>query len=548
MTAADGPLSMDDQAESVAAFLSVRSEATGEARGPDDSMGAAKDLLAIMEAPWANSRTFFADAILLIVVSCVMGVLSCAYMRVVGDATEYWLSRASQYEYPTDPRSFQNLKGPILWLPLCWAGGTVVGILKVVVGLDTYPSFLEDLLHREVDPKTALKVMLCCVASLLTGAAMGPEAGLGAAGGALGSIFARCLCGAVWTPSNHRHYHHDHQSFEPSEASRRERIQLFTLAGMAAAFGSIMPAPWVGLLLVVELSNRKHDPHGKEKITIGNRTVCLLGLVASLAWAVKNMIDPAQTPPLPGGLLDVAYSNWMPLKAIGLGFISVVVVLIYFVIAGVCKRSFLALSRVIQRRVGERFRIIFMCSLAGLLTGCLGVLVPLSLTDGATQIMPTLKSQMPRSNFPNGMLTASDLIAVAFAKCFAYWIAASGGFVGGIFFPLLYIGVVAGELMKHVPGFDTSAGALFTVPVMMASIPASILPMPFTLVALPLSTFNLGPKWCVPIFIATLTSYSLLVGTGLMRRILERAGAREVRADPNGHLDGTTALTVQPQS
>lgn len=87
---------------------------------------------------------------------------------------------------------------------------------------------------------------------------------------------------------------------------------------------------------------------------------------------------------------------------------------------------------------------------------------------------------------------------------------------------MLYIGVVAGALAARIPGLGLFPG--LTIPVVMVAVPAAIFPIPFTMVAMPLSMFKLGPLWCVPILVGIITSYTLLVGSGFVKKILSKGG------------------------
>ncbi|CAE8723574.1 unnamed protein product, partial [Polarella glacialis] len=469
--------------------------------------GPGKDLLANMETPWLCSRAFLADFLALSLVAAFMGAFSTAYMWLVGDKTEQWLSAVSPHgKYPEDAESVKTLQGAPLWVPLCWAGGTAVGVLKVLLGVDEVPSFLQEIQHQAADPNLAGKTLVCCVASLMTGAALGPEAGLAAVGGAAGTLAANVFCSGAWVPPERK----------------EERRKLLVLGGITAAFGSIVPAPWIAVLLCWEIAAQKGDEEGSEMRLFGRRKLTLLGWAATLAFVMRYHIRPMKPVPLYGSLMDKAYDNTMPFKALGLGLAAGVMIIVYFIIAGISKALFQRLGKVLTRRCGKPGRIIGLASCAGLLTGLLGWAVPLCLMDGQAAMASTVK------HVQSGDLLLEDLVFVALAKCAAYWVAASGGLVGGILFPLMYLGLVFGEIMAHFPGFqhfNQLPGAAFTVPVLMSSLPASIIPVPFTMVALPVTLFGLGPLWCVPLFVAVLASYSVVVGSGLLRRLLLRATA-----------------------
>merc|ERR1712048_205964 len=161
-----------------------------------------------------------------------------------------------------------------------------------------------------------------------------------------------------------------------------------------------------------------------------------------------------------------------------------------------------------------------LCSLAGLITGLLGYLVPLSLSSGKESMIPTIYHSGFVADSIDEQLSTALLFLIAIAKLASYSAAAAGGMVGGPFFPILYIGVVVGELCARIPGIAWSVHpSTLTVPVVMVALPSAVFPIPFTMVAIPLSYFDLGPLWCVPILAGIITSYTLIVGTGLVRKL-----------------------------
>eukprot|EP00930_Biecheleria_cincta_P084833 TRINITY_DN74268_c0_g1_i1.p1 TRINITY_DN74268_c0_g1~~TRINITY_DN74268_c0_g1_i1.p1 ORF type:complete len:512 (+),score=64.36 TRINITY_DN74268_c0_g1_i1:60-1595(+) len=459
----------------------------------------ANPLLAEMEAPWANDRFFFVDLLGLTIIAAMSGIFSYGYNYVVGDLLEKWLSYTGDREYPKDKGSVQLLGGAWQWILIVWGGCTFVGILKAIVGLDKYPSFLVEIRAQHADPKSSFKVLVCCMLSLLSGAALGPEAGLAAACGAFGTLMALAIS----------------RLGESYKADEEKRTKLFVVGGICAAFGTIMPAPWVSLLICMECSIRKTDTEGTIMSIFGRRTLFLLGITATLAFVARYAMDPIPPSKLDGSILDRKYDNLMPLKAVLLGAIGAATALGIFVIGALVKAPFELIGRRVENCFGEKCRIICLCSLAGLVTGVLGYLVPFSLTDGKTEIEPTLMHALPALH--QAPLTSANLFLIALTKTVSYGAANAGGLVGGPFFPVLYIGVVVGVLAARIPGFDLFPA--FTIPVVMVSVPAAIFPIPFTMVAMPISMFNLGPLWCVPILVGIITSYTLLVGSGLVKKL-----------------------------
>ena len=83
-----------------------------------------------------------------------------------------------------------------------------------------------------VDPVTGLKVGVITLLGLLGGAPVGPEAGLGAVAGAVGTLVA---------------------GLRPFKVQAEVRRRLTVLSAMTSAFGSFLPNPMTAVLLVTEL-------------------------------------------------------------------------------------------------------------------------------------------------------------------------------------------------------------------------------------------------------------------------------------------------------
>lgn len=486
----------------------VEDPAGGHRLQSSHQAAADNSMFAQMEQPWANSRAFAVDLLALSVIAGIVGVLSYGYCWIVGELLEKWLSAAGGLEYPEAYLKGGPALGCPFWIPLCWAGGTAVGVLKWAVGLDTFDTFLVEIRAQHCDSLPALKTTVCCMASLLSGAALGPEAGLAAAGGGIGTLLARVV--ASLGP--------DYAQEEAADARRR----LYVIGGICAAFGTILPAPWVSLLICFECSFLKVDDEGKKLSVFGRRSLFLLGITATVAFMVRYAVKAI--PPLPdlahkAKVAGEVYDNLMPFKGALLGILAACAALVYAIIGALFKAVFGKLGRVLEGCCGTSGRIICLCSLAGLTTGVLGYLVPLSLASGKEGMMPVMVHSGQSPVLGNGELVTTDLLWIAVAKTASYSAAAAGGMVGGPFFPVLFVGVVVGEMCARIPLHWSVYPAVLTVPVAMVAMPSAVFPLPFTLVAMPLSYFHLGPLWCVPILSGIIAAYTLIVGTGLVRKL-----------------------------
>jgi len=95
----------------------------------------------------------------------------------------------------------------------------------------------------------------------------------------------------------------------------------------------------------------------------------------------------------------------------------------------------------------------------------------------------------------------------------------STGFIGGPFFPSLFIGGTAG-FAAHllIPGLPV--GLAFTT--MFAAVPGAIVAAPFTVVLLAALTTQLGALQTAPIGVAVITAYIFVSGSGILLRLASR--------------------------
>ena len=81
------------------------------------------------------------------------------------------------------------------------------------------------------------------------------------------------------------------------------------------------------------------------------------------------------------------------------------------------------------------------------------------------------------------------------------------GFVGGVIFPFLTIGTIAGVLLQHLFNYLPLGLCVGTF---MFSIGCGLIPAPFTFTALSAFLFYFGAYQTVPVFIAIITSYTIV--------------------------------------
>lgn len=450
----------------------------------------------IMDPPFVRGPAWFWDLFLVSLLGALMGALSMPYMLLVDGIPDLWLKRASNSgDFPDGAASYGFCGGSPLWIAICAVAFTAVGLLKLAMGLDEYPSFLTEMKHQDVHTKISAKICVCCVASLCAGATLGPEAGLGASGAALGQLFAK-LAPKRWVE-------------DPEQADFRRRT--FVLCGMAAAFGAILPAPIVAVVLVGEVANAGSEQVSRPGeflagLSLAKKTFVFLVPASTIAFAVRSSFVELPTFEHPGAL--VPYNKWEPLLGVFLGVVAALAGIIFIALGAIVKLPCMALAKRLERCCGKAARQVLMASVAGVVVGLCIFSFPLCIGSGRMMMAVLLKHS---ENLSTGVILAS-----VFVKGLAYWTCASGGLVGGIFFPLMFYGLLVGELAHRYVGVSHDLAAS----VMLGAVPASFMTAPFTMLIMPVAFFASGPLHTVAIFAAVVTSNTLLVGSGLLQKVL----------------------------
>ncbi len=122
-----------------------------------------------------------------------------------------------------------------------------------------------------------------------------------------------------------------------------------------------------------------------------------------------------------------------------------------------------------------------------------------------------------------GKVSESLLVCTAFARIFLLGVSMNCGFVGGIIFPFLTIGMLAGTVCYLHYDFLPLGLCVGTF---MIAVPSGIVPMPFTLTCLSVFLFYFGLYQIVPIFISSFTAYLIVCGSGLFKKLSSQANLK----------------------
>jgi H+/Cl- antiporter ClcA len=390
----------------------------------------------------------------------VLAFAALVYLGLVSGGTDLW------FTLPKDPGW---LDGSIWWVAVTAGAGVVVGVLRRVFRLPTkMAGTVEELRDQRVEPSTALQGAAVSVVSLIGGASLGPEQGLGMLGGGLGT----------WVSERRR----------LDDDMRRTN----TLSGMSAAYGGLLSSPILATILVLELARPKA---GRVMDTL----VAAL-LSSTVAFAVYFPIAGSTFVGI-YSLPSFEYEDWQLLAAVPLGLVAAALALI----------TTLAIAILTRLTARLRERTVLCSTIGGIVFGLVGVALPLTLFTGTDQLATIIDD--------GAALGAGLLIAIVFAKIFVFAVCEATGFIGGPFLVMLFTGGTAG-IATHllIPGVPE--GLAFTA--MFAALPGSLVAAPFSLILLGVITTQIGALQVAPVTVAVLTAYLAVSGSGLLMSLARR--------------------------
>ena len=127
-------------------------------------------------------------------------------------------------------------------------------------------------------------------------------------------------------------------------------------------------------------------------------------------------------------------------------------------------------------------------TLGGVVFGLVGVALPLTMFTGSDQLKTVLQDA--------GTLGLGLLVAVLIAKMLTFAVSQGSGFIGGPIFPSLFIGGTAGVIVHQVFP-SVPLGLAFSC--MLAAVPGSVAPVPFSMVLMAAFLTQVGALQTAPI-------------------------------------------------
>lgn len=208
-----------------------------------------------------------------------------------------------------------------------------------------------------------------------------------------------------------------------------------------------------------------------------------------------------------------------------IGMVSAVLCVCVLVTVGVTKQIFF--------RIRDKFAVtnpflseILPPTIGGLCIGLVNYALPATVGNGS--MMLTFFIKYGASTDPDSM-SKSLLLSTGFGRMFLLGVSMNCGFVGGIIFPFITMGTIAGAYMFK---FYSWMPKLLCIATFMVALPCGIVPLPFTFACLSVFIFYLGVYQTVPIFVACMVSYTLVSGSGLLKFLINRGDqAKKEEAD-----------------
>ncbi|HEX5909310.1 MAG TPA: chloride channel protein [Thermoleophilaceae bacterium] len=403
---------------------------------------------------FARERRFWTITGWAAVMGLVMGAVGIGWLLLVEELPEELWGHPDDHDFAG---------GRLWWIPLATGFGLLVGLLRRWITAARQPDLTAEIGEAHVDRKVVPASVGVSAVSLMGGASLGPEGGLGLLGGGLGDWLAK------------------------RTGADPETRKAHTLTGMAGAFGGLFTAPLLGPLMISEIARPGGDRPVERLIpTVVASTLGFAVLYPVIGHTFLDLYD------VPGYDLEV----WHMFAGVGIGAMGAVLA----VVTGIAMK---AGARVAGRVSSHP---VPLAMAGGLFIGLMAYLVPLTLFSGSGELKVIVNH--------GPALGAGLLIAVVLAKILTFAVSLSTGFIGGTIFPMLFIGGTAGmALHVIVPGIPAG----LAVPAAMAAVPGAAVAIPFSLIAIIAFAVTVDAANVAPIGIAVLTAYLLVVGTGLIK-------------------------------
>jgi H+/Cl- antiporter ClcA len=461
-------------------------------------------LLRILGRPYAAESTFWTRTWpLTLLLGGLLGACTAGFLGLVNFLFEQWSSAEDQ--------DHVNSHGKWGWLIVTTAGGLLSALIYQLPGapkLGVITTMIHDVRELKGRPLETHFVVMASVIALASGAPLGPELAIGAMGSGLATFMAKTL-----------------------KLDRRTEAGLVQ-SGLAGSLGGLFLSPIFGVTLVHELSIAgrpvdflldtltaseanvprdalAHIDHDfMEQVTLG-------GTAATAAYVVLRMLLPLMSPSSQWfQLVDLGedvFELWHLAAAIPIGLICCKFGMLLLALMGAFRSLRVAACKSLHVRLNlpKWVGLILFPTIAGLLHGLLSIWNPLLAGTGIGFLRELLRQEITFSTVPWFMATAACKV-VSMSMCLGF------GLVGGVIFPMIFVGMCVGTAMTHL------LPASLTIPCCVCATVGSLVPIPFTLVLYVSFAMSLSVEQIGPVFVATLTAFTLVGGLGTVKKHVEK--------------------------
>ena len=366
-----------------------------------------------------------------------------------------------------DPTS-EPWSGEWWWIPLVSGGAVLVVVLRKLWGVPKNVAGAVAYVRAGwVDPSSVLSLFAVSAISLFVGASLGPSFGIIVAAGGLGS----------WIISR-------------SPTADTESQHEYTLTGMAGGLGAALSGPLIASVMTGELA-----PTPKKRYVaafIPQLIAATIGYVIFFGITGKVMLDTFDVP-------GYEYENLHLLYGALLGIFSVLVLLVQALIRNVLQRLVPLVKNPYVRAAA-----------AGAVIGLIAFALPLTVNGGS--------SQLAYETGDIASLSIGLLVVVLVGKMVAFTLSQEAGFLGGLVFPILFVGGTAGILVHLLlPGIP----APLAVAAMVGAVPGAALGAPVSFILLGAGTVGVGLAGIAPVGIAVITAHLAVWGLRVFQETRE---------------------------
>jgi H+/Cl- antiporter ClcA len=382
-----------------------------------------------------RSRSYIA----LLVFAAIIGV-------PVSAAAYGFLKLANQLQvwvYQDLPSGLGFERPPVWWpLPLLALGGLLVALaIRHLPGRGGHSPAEGFSAHGAPAPAELPGIALAALATLGSGAVLGPEAPLIALGGGLG----------VWAV----------------RLARRDPPQrvaaVVAAAGSFAAISTLLGSPIIGAFLLMEAAGVAGPTMSLVLVpgllAAGVGTLIFIGLDAWTGFGTFSLSIPG-LPPFDRP--DVVEFGW----AIAIGLAAAL-------LGTAIRRLALLLQPHVERRL------LLLIPLAGLVVGGLAIAYVEISGKGNADVLFSGQNQLPSLLTHAAGYSVGTILLLLACKGLAYGVSLSG-FRGGPIFPSLFLGAAGGIGLSHLPGLPLVAGVAMGIGAMCVA----MLGLPLTSVLL----------------------------------------------------------------